>query len=86
MQTRPARNDVVIRQKCIGRVTWYVLKTPSCPDQILVASRDAAVAHALAFARFAHLCAWMDDASGRVLLGSFRAVAHQAPLALRAGL
>lgn len=76
MHTHPARNDVVVRQKVIQRATLYVLRTPSCPDQIHLRSRDAAFAHALAFARFAHLDAWFEDeAGGLVLLGSFRRAA-----------
>lgn len=77
MHTHPAANDVVVRQKVIQRATLYVLRTPSCPDQLHLRSREAAVAHALAFARFAHLAAWFEDeAGGHVLLGSFRQAAN----------
>lgn len=77
MHTHPAANDVVVRQEVIQRTTLYVLRTPSCPDQLHVCSREAACAHALAFARFAHLAAWFEDeAGGHVLLGSFRLAAH----------
>lgn len=76
MHIHPAANDVVVRQKVIQRATLYVLRTPSCPDQLQLRSREAACAHAVAFARFAHIDAWFEDeADGLVLLGSFRQAA-----------
>lgn len=77
MHIHPAANDVVVRQRVIQRATLYVLRTPSCPDQLHLRSREAAFAHALAFARFGHLDAWFEDeAGGLVLLGSFRRAAN----------
>jgi hypothetical protein len=73
MLLQPARNDVVVRRKRGGGREQYVIRTSAGPDQLQMLGRDKAVAHALAFAKFAHLCAWVsEDAGGPVLLANFR--------------
>jgi hypothetical protein len=73
MQSQPAKNDVVVRHKRGGGREHYVIRTPAGPDQLQIFGRDKAIAHALAFAEFARLSAWIcDDAMGPVLLASFR--------------
>ncbi len=82
MLLTPARNDVVVRRKRGGGSEMYVIRTSAGPDQLLMRDREAAIAHALAFAEFAQLCAWFsDDGVGPVLLGNFR---DGAPIAVRA--
>ncbi len=73
MVRQPARNDVVVKHKRGGGRGMYVIRTPAGPDQLQMFGRDKAIAHALAFAEFAHLSAWVsDDGVGPVLLASFR--------------
>lgn len=73
MSLQPASNDVVVRHKRGGGREQYVIRTAAGPDQLQMFGRSSAVAHAIAFARFAHLCAWIDeDVGGAVLLASFR--------------
>ena len=57
----------------------YVLRTPSSGEQLMFDTGDGAVAHALAFAKFAQVTAWADDGEGGFeVIGSFRppAAAH----------
>jgi hypothetical protein len=73
MVRQPAKNDVVVKRKRGGGCGVYVVRTPAGPDQLQMPGRDKAIAHALAFAEFARLSAWIcDDAIGPVLLASFR--------------
>lgn len=73
MPLQPAYNDVVVRHKRGGGREQFVIRTVAGPDQLQMFGRDKAVAHAVAFARYAHLCAWInEDAGGPVLLASFR--------------
>jgi hypothetical protein len=73
MHDQPDRNDVVVRRKRTRRGIRYVLRTPSSGEQLMFDTGDGAVAHALAFAKFAHLTAWADDGEGGFeVLGSFR--------------
>ncbi len=68
-----AKNDVVVKHKRGGGRGMYVIRTPAGPDQLQMLGRDKTIAHALAFAKFAHICAWIcDDGVGPVLLASFR--------------
>ena len=73
MAQGPDTDDVVIRQKRGNPSTFYLLGTPSAPDQYIVPTRDAAVSQALAFAKRAHVRAWCANGHDDfVLLGTFR--------------
>lgn len=73
MLLHPVGDDVVVKHKRGGGREQYVIRTSAGPDQLQVFGRDKAIAHAVAFAKFAHLCAWIsEDAVGPVLLASFR--------------
>ena len=73
MLLQPADNDVVVKRKRGGGRQQYVIRPARGPDQLQIFGRDKAIAHALAFAKFAHLRAWIcDDVAGPVLLASFR--------------
>lgn len=80
MLFHPARNDVIVKRSRVPGI--YVLRTWAGPDQIQMHGREAAIAHALAFAEFAHGCAWISvKGTVPVLLGDFR---DEAPVAVRA--
>jgi hypothetical protein len=86
MRLQPVRNDVVVKPKPGGGREMYVIRRSAGPDQILMPGRAAAIAHALAFAEFAQICAWIrDDAGGRVLLGNFRDAAPGVVMATERG-
>ncbi len=73
MRTPLATGDVVVRLSPGRKAPRYAVRTASGVDQLLFVSCDAALAHALAFARFAGVAAWIDDPEGGlVLLGSHR--------------
>lgn len=73
MLFQPAKHDVVVKRQRGGGSEHYVIRRSVGPDQLQMVGREAAIAHALAFAAFAHLCAWISDEEvGPVLLGSFR--------------
>ena len=69
----PEDGDVVVRKEGLEGALVYVLHTVPAPDQFILHTRDEAVAHALAFAKRAHLRAWFDKGNDDyVLLGTFR--------------
>ena len=72
---RPEDGDVVIRRlNWEGRIA-YLLHTVPGTDQCLLRTREAAVAHAVSFARHQGVRAWMtNDGPGFVLLADARAV------------
>jgi protein involved in polysaccharide export with SLBB domain len=69
----PDHDDVVVRQKRGTPRTVYVLGTSSTPGQLILPTRDEAVAQALTFAQGAQVRAWFDNGDTTfVLLGTFR--------------
>lgn len=68
----PAGTDVVVRQKSGDAAPVYLVGTSSSPDQLILRTRDDAVAHALAFAKLEHVRAWFADGGDAfVLLSTF---------------
>ncbi len=68
MGAHPAKGDVIVRHSSGRKANRFAVRTSSCADQLLFVSCDAAVAHALAFARFAVVAAWIDDPEGGLVL------------------
>lgn len=70
-----AEGDVVVRREERAGLGVYVLSTASGPGQVLLRSREDAVAQAVTFARWQHVRAWLaDDDSDFTLLQDFRAL------------
>jgi hypothetical protein len=75
IKARPDDDDVVVRQERGDASTVYVLHRAFRPDQLIVRTRDEAVAQALAFAKRAQVAAWFtSDEHDFVLLGTCRKV------------
>ena len=73
----PHSDDVIVRQvqQEGAKSVIFLLGTSTAPDQFTVASRDAAVSQALAFAKRARARAWFtngSDPNALMLLGTFR--------------
>jgi phage-related baseplate assembly protein len=69
----PEDGDVVIRQVALESTLVYVLHRTSTPNQVLLRTREEAVAQALAFAKRQHVRAWCANGDADfVLLGTFR--------------
>ena len=80
---RPAKNDVVVRQKRGKRSMVYVLGTLSARDQFYLPNREEAVSTALGFAKLACLAVWFTHGKDEFeLLGSFREEAPGSTLVL----
>ncbi|MBK9239864.1 MAG: hypothetical protein IPL75_06290 [Acidobacteria bacterium] len=87
MHNQPAKDDVIVAHKAGRKAAPWALRTTSGRDQLLFVTRDGAVAHALAFARFAQVAAWFEDTdSGMVLLISCRAARFPATVPVGPGL
>jgi Sigma-54 interaction domain len=59
LRSVPEDGDVVVREERREGTLVYVLHTAPGADQVLVRTRDKAVAHALAFAKRQHVRAWL---------------------------
>lgn len=69
----PDDGDVVVRQVTLKSTLVYVLHTTSAPVEVLLRTRDEAVAQALAFAKRQRVRAWFANGDDSfVLLGTFR--------------
>ena len=74
-RTTPENGDVVLREEEREGKPAYVLHTAPGPDQYVLHAREAAVAHALTFAKREGVRAWLtDEGYDFVLLEDFRVV------------
>ena len=67
----PEDGDVVIREARGSERRVYTLRTCPGPDQLLVRSRDEALAKAVDFARRACVRVWLDNEVDCILLEDF---------------
>jgi hypothetical protein len=74
-RSSPDDGDIVIRAEERDRRVVYVLHTAPGPDQMLLRSREEAMAKALIFAERERVRAWLtDEGDDFVLLEDFRIV------------
>ena len=57
--SRPSDGDIVVREQRRGQMLVYLLRSQPGPDQIIVLSRDTALAQARSIATRVHVRAWL---------------------------
>ena len=71
----PANGDIVVREDRRDGAIVYVLSTVSGDDLLTSPQYERCVEHALAFARRARACAWLQTETTIELLHDFGSVA-----------
>lgn len=66
--TRPLAGDGVVREDQSEGATLYVLRTVPSPGQLLLRTREEAVAQAIRFAANQVVCAWFAGENGDSLM------------------
>jgi hypothetical protein len=69
---QPKPCDVVIQKTSGHPSVFYVLGTLASPGQFSFHDRDEAIRHAVGYARYAHVGAWMLNGDEHVVVGPLR--------------